>query len=262
MGQSIHLYTIDLDDLFSIIGSADRDALRDIGVQPGEEFHAASDDAEMEEEEDYLEDSEEEEDDEEDEEDEAESLDDWDYEAEEEISAKEVLTKMIVAGVPPDLAENEVEAILNYMANRAINTENAQPIDVDDVIDAADADPDSEWADSIRALLLEGIDEEEMAHFIEWLLASGASHDLILRMQMLCYGRLPESEEPAFIENEESALARSGYLTQNEIAQISDDLADVAEEALDDFGYLPKVLAAVLHYCNIQSKDLFAVVAE
>lgn len=262
MGQSIHFYTIDLDDLFSIIGSADRDALREIGVQPGEEFHASSDEAEMEEEDDFIEDDEEDEDEEDDEEDEAESLDDWDYEAEEEISAKEVLTKMIVAGVPPDLAENEVEAILNYMANRAISTENAQPLDVDDVIDAADADSDSEFADSIRAFLLDGIDEEELAHFIEWLIASAVSQDLITRMQMLCYGRLPESEDSAFIENEESTLARSGYLTQNEIAQISDDLADIADEALDDFGYLPKVLAAVLHYCNIQSKDLFAIVAE
>jgi hypothetical protein len=255
MSATIHFHTADVERLLSIVGSADRDLLRAIGVRPGEEFRAS-----LEEEEDLYEDKDSEDEDDLGEDEEVEE--EWDFEEEATHSAKEVLTKMVMAGVPPDLADNEAAAIQGFMASHALDNHIAHDVDTDEAIDAAGAQKDPELSDAIRKALLEGVDGEEMSRFTEWLQDSEASPELIARAQMLCFGRVADSEEPSSIEPDINYPVRSGYLRQEEIAHVSDELSELAEAAAEEMGSLPRVLAALFHYANVKSQGLFVTIEE
>jgi hypothetical protein len=247
MAASISFHTADLQRLFEIIGSADRDLLLKIGVKPGDDLLADVDVA-----------------DEEFEEEEEETEEDmgWDADEEEVISAREIITKMIMSEIPADLAENEAYAIQDYMANYVAQSEHAESIEPDEVVDYAESDLDEDALDEIREILLKGASLDAMGELVEWMQANGASSELITRLQMLQAGRIPYSDEATFTDTEAAYGARFGYLTNDEIAMVADEITELAPAAAEDMGYLPYALAALFHYSNASACDLVVTIEE
>jgi len=207
-----HFHTTDLRDFFHIIGSADRDLLKQIGVTFGEEFRALTDEEELgyEQEED-LDDG------------------DWDVEEVEADAGREIVTKMIMSGLPQDLAEEEAYAVQDFLAAYVLRSDLTQAVDADDMTDDFDVDECSEVVESLRQMILQGVDLNLFGDFVNWLEDRGASHDLVLRVQMLQFGRLPESDEPTFSDLEEDVFApRFAFLYSEEAAGILDELDELA----------------------------------
>ncbi|MFP4378936.1 MAG: hypothetical protein ACLFUS_00410 [Candidatus Sumerlaeia bacterium] len=247
MSAIVHFYTADLRDLFQVIGSADRELLSQIGVHMGLEFRALADDDD---EENYFES------------DEADTEDlNWDYDEIEADTAKEIITKMIMVGLPGDLSEDEAYAVQDFMAAYCQGEDRVQPLDADDIIESCELE-DEDMAEAIRRCLNRGVGLDEFEDFLEWIVENDVSQELRTRVQMLCLGRLPESEDPTFPDPEEAYEARFGYLYSNEAAAVCDELDEIAEEASDEIGALPLIMAQLLYYCNTQSIDLLVTIEE
>jgi hypothetical protein len=242
----IQFHTADLRDLFQVIGSADRDLLTKIGVHIGEEFRRHSDEEEEHEEVFDHED--------------AEDLD-WNYEEVEADSAKEIITKLIMVGLPADLSEDEAFAVQDFMATYSAGEDRVQSIDPEDVIESCMIE-DETAREAVRKALTKGVAVSEFEDFVEWLTENDASHDLLARVQMLSLGRLPESEDPTFTDPEEAYGARFGYLYSGEAAAVCDELDELAARASEDLGNLPLVLNQLFYYCNTQSLDLMVIIEE
>jgi len=236
--------------LFAIIGSADRDLLREIGVTLGAEFQPPSGEEEEEEEELCGEE-------------ETEEAPEWDADAEEADSAQETIVKMILSGVSQDLSEDEAYAIQDYFASYAAKSDRVHSIDPDDLADLFEVDPESERADEMRRMLLEGMDLASLASFLDWLQQNDASHELAHRLQMLYLGRLPEADEPTFTDLEEEAYAaRFGYVLAEEAGRIADELSEFAARAPEELRAAAALLAALMHYCNGEVMDLLVTIED
>ena len=249
MSPRIRFYTCKVENILHIVGSADRDLLRDIGVDLGVEFIA-------------LEGEEEEEDKAVPDEEEAQGAD-WDAETAERNAGQEAIAKMVMSGMPADLSEDEAYAIQEYLASYSLRTDQLNIMDVDDLIACLDQDHSEETADCMRRMILEGIGLDEMIALFDWLEANDASHDVYSRLQMLAFGRLPEADEPTFTDLEEDAYtARFGYLTSEETAHILDETNDLAKPASAELGPLPLCIVALLDFCNAHATDLAVTIDE
>jgi hypothetical protein len=243
----VHFYTSDLRALFHIIGSADRDLLQEVGITFGNEFCPAPEEEEfLEEEEEETEDS------------------DWDIEEVEADAGREIVAKMIMSGLPQDLAEDEAYAVQDFMASYVIRGGQVHTIDPDDVLDETALQHESaQTAETCRRMLVAGAGVEELGKFVDHLQAAGASHELVARVQMLYLGRLPESDEPTFTDLEEDAYtARFGYLYSEEAASVADEVDELLPAPDSAVRPLAVVLSALFSYCNSQSADLLVTVEE
>ncbi|HUT22826.1 MAG TPA: hypothetical protein VM492_00645 [Sumerlaeia bacterium] len=249
MSSFAHFHTTDTRSLFAIIGSADRDLLREIGVTLGAEFQPSSEEEEGEEDFGVEEETEE--------------APEWDADAEEADSAQETIVKMILSGMSQDLSEDEAYAIQDYFASYAARSGRVHSIDPDDLADLFEADPESEQADEMRRILLEGMDLASLASFLDWLQENGASHELVYRLQMLYLGRLPEADEPTFTDLEEEAYAaRFGYVLAGEAGRIADELSEFAARAPEEMRAMAALLATLMHYCNAEAMDLLVTIED
>ena len=246
MSAILRFYTAHLEMLFQVIGSGDRDLLRQIGVPLGDEFRPPTDD----EEDAFFGDEQTEE-------------PDWTLEDEEETVAREIVEKMVMDGMPADLAEDEAYAVQDYMAGYALHSDAAHLIDLDDMPELRDDDDYVALRPEMRRDLVEGIELEQVTDFLEWLKSSDASHELVTRVEMLACGRLPEALEPTFADLEEDLYhARFGYWTSSEAADLEDELDEIAREHHDELGELPVVLSALSTYCNAHNLDLVCIIDE
>lgn len=246
MTAILRFYTGDLESLFQIIGSGDRDLLLEIGVQLGTEFRPPTDD----EEEEFFGDEETEE-------------PDWTLEDEEANVAREVIVKMVMDGMPADLSEDEAYAVQDYMAGYALRSGIAHLIDLDDMPELAEEEDLAPLRPDIRRDLVEGVDLDRMLDFLEFLKNEDASTALVSRVEMLACGRLPEALEPTFADLEEDLYgARFGYWTAADAATVADELAEIAENHREELGSMPVVMAALADYCNSHQLDLIAILDE
>lgn len=247
MSATFQFHLAHLDSLFSIIGSADRDLLLDIGVTLGAEFRAPSDDEENE----YYGDEQ------------TEEMSEWDVTEEEADTARETIIKMVMSGLSPDLAEDEAYAVQDYFASYTQKCDDALILEPDDLHELLEEERDSEVADEVQDLMIEHVTDETMFKIIEWLQEMDASHDLITRLRLLTLGRLPEADEPTFTDLEDEAYtARFGYLFVHEMAKISEEINHLAPLAAKDIGVIGYLLAALFAYCVSHSRDLVVTIDE
>jgi hypothetical protein len=233
--------------LFEVIGCADRDLLLDIGVTLGTEFRAPADDEERDE-------FEEEETDEEPE---------WDHREEEADAAQAIVTKMIMSGLPSDLADDEAYAVQDYFAATLAQDPEAHLFDSEELSGQLGDDFGEPVATQALGLLTSGVRESQMLELCEWVSEQGASPDLLLRLHMLAFGRLPEADEPTFNDSDEGAYAaRFGYLTGQEVALVADEMSELTEEAEGEIRALACLLAALMHYCASHARDLVVTLEE
>jgi hypothetical protein len=260
MTAVLRCFTTDIQHFFGVIGSADRDLLREAGITFGKEFHADIDDEDDDLYEDEDEDGDEDED--EDEDSEEDEDDDWDPDEEEINAGREAIVKMIMAGIPSDLAEDEAYAIQDFLAAYAEDSENVTAMDADDVIAFCGDEIDESTSEDIQQYLLEGFPVDSLVEFSDWLENSPASPELKLRIQMLAFGRLPESDEPTFDDPEDAYSARFSYLSLVEMLAINDELQNIAPECTDELGNVPLAVAKVVAFCIDRSTDFVATFEE
>ena len=247
MSAMLHFHVAHVDSLFSIVGSADRDLLLEIGVTLGTEFRAPSD----EEEDEYYADEE------------AEEPFEWDSGEDEADSAREILVKMIMTEIPPDLSENEAYAIQDYFAAYAQRSDQVHALEPDDLQGEISENWDAEVAAHVRDVLLSGVEEDDVIAFLEWLRDRETSPELLARIETLVFGRLPDADEPTFTDLEDEAYAaRFGYLLATEAERVEEEMAQLAPESAPDHGALGYLLAALLHYCASHARDLVVTLDE
>lgn len=251
VSASSHFYTMDMQSLFQTIGSADRGLLLEMGLNPGDEYRAPTD----EEEDEYYAEPEEKE------------PGDWDPADVEQDTSREIISKLIMSGMPSDLSEDETYAVQDFLASHALRAELAQPIQTEDLIEAVDIDDwDDQVADpedELRVLVDKGAARESLSEFVGWLREQEASNELISRVQIMYLGRLPDSEDPAFSDLMEEAFeARFGYIYAEEAAQIVDEMQELAPKAIKEHGPLGLFLLCLLHYSNTEAADLLISIEE
>ncbi len=246
MSASIRFHAADLSHLFHVIGSADRDLLREIGEEQGSEFLAATED----EDDTYLLDEEANE-------------STWDDDEDEVVAGREAVVNLIMGGMPSDVSEDEAVAIQEFLASETAKSQLAHPLEPDDVLGEMGGKPSPAVSNQIRTMVLMGVDRDVLTDLIEWLEENGASSDLVLRLQLLCFGRLPEAEDPTFPDIEDAAYeARFGYLWENEIAPIRKEMSKLAPRAAKEAGPIAHIVAAALGYCRAHSQDLVTTTDE
>ncbi len=245
MSAILQFHVTHLDSLFRVIGSADQDLLLEIGVTLGSEFRTPDEDEEDE----FFGD------------DKTEEPPEWDYDEEEADSAKEVVVKMVMNGISPDLAEDEAYALQDYFAAHAKRDNHVHLLEPDDIRKDLEKEFGEEVADEVQELLFAGVREEQMTGFADWAAARGASHDLVVHLQMLYLGRLPEVDEPTFHDIEDDAYsARFGYLHGSEAAQMTDELRELAPKAAEEHGAIGYLMAALMRYCSSHNRDLIVTI--
>lgn len=247
MSPTLHFYVTHLDSFFQIIGSADQDLLREMGVTLGSEFRTPHEDEEDE----FFGDEK------------TEEPPDWDYSEEEADSAQEIIVKLIMSGIGPDLAEDEAYAIQDYLAVHARRDHHMHLVEPDDL----SKDVQAQWGPDVEAavheLLAAGIHQDGMTEFMDWMRAAGASHDLVVHLQMLTLGRLPEADEPTFKDlKDEAYSARFGFLYAGETARMVEEMNKLAPQAAAEHGAVGYLVAALLHYCASHLRDLVVTVEE
>lgn len=241
MSATIQFHAASTDELFEVIGCADRDLLLDIGVTLGTEFRAPTDDEET----DHLR------------EEESDEETEWDHREEEADAAQAIITKMIMSGLPSDLADDEAYAVQDYFAATLAQDPEAYLFDTDDVSEQLEEDFGEPVATLALGLLTNGVKESQMLELCEWGTERNVSQDLLMRLHMLILGRLPEADEPTFSDTDEGAYAaRFGYLTAQEVALVADEMSELAEEAEGEVRALACLLATLMHHCASQARDL------
>ena len=247
MSATLHFHVAHVDSLFAIIGSADRDLLLEVGVTLGTEFRTPSD----EEEDEFYGDEE------------TEEPFEWDSGEEEADSAREILVKMIMTEIPPDLSEDEAYAIQNYFASYAQRSDQVHAIEPDDLHGEISENWGPEVAAHVRDVLLSGVEEDDVIALLEWLRGREAPPELLARIETLVFGRLPDADEPTFTDLEDEAYAaRFSYLLANEAGRVADEMAERAPETAADHGALGYLLAALFQYCASHSRDLVVTIDE
>lgn len=239
-----HFHTTSIEDFFHIIGSADRDALRAIGVNLGKEYRPITDD----------------EDDELYEEETTEEPEEWNVEGEEQQAAIEVLTQMIMTGIPSDLAEDQAYAIQDFFASYALHNDDVHLLDYEDIQQHVAGRKDD---DDFNTLMAEGLHGEDFANLIEWLAAREAPDHLRNTLQMIALGRIPETDEPTFTDLEDEAyLPRFSYLTQIETKNLAKELEPFAKQAAKDLGPSIRLLQAVIRHAAQAKHDLVVTIED
>lgn len=247
MSGKTRFYTVCLSDIFQVIGSADRDLLQEFGLDVGMEF-TALDQESLDQEEAFSED---------------ETEVGWEENSPELDAEQEVVKKLIMSGIPGDLAEEEAYAVQDFLAQYALKSGAARDIEPDELIETEEGDEKVlEYNDTVRTSLTKGVAAEETIAAIQWLDGQNVSTDLLTRVQMLFFGRIPEMDEPTFSDLDIDAYsARFGFLSGAEMAGVADDLYDTLEGG-DLPGPLLKVLESLFDYCNRESLDLITVIED
>jgi hypothetical protein len=245
----VHFHTTDLQSLFQVIGSADRELLQDIGIMLGSEYRSADEEEEVEDS--YGEDEEEKD-------------QDWDLDEAEADAGREIVTKMVMVGLPHDMSEDEAYAVQDFMAAYSLRSDEVAPIEPDEALDGVL--PESiaeEIEDDCRRMIARGASIEEFGDLYDWLVQHAASTELTTRIQMLYLGRLPEADDPTFTDLEdETYSARFGYLFGDEAASIADELDELLENTEDEPIPLAYALSCLFNHCNVQSTDLLVTIEE
>jgi hypothetical protein len=245
MSPLLHLNAGSLEVLFHMIGSADHGLLRELGVEPGGGFLTATED-----EEDPFYEA-------------ADAEEPFWGDDEEADSAREVIVNIIMGGMPADLSETEAYAIQDFMASYATRSEGVHAIEGEDVLDAVTGKLPPEVANEMQAIVIKGIDLDAVLDFVDWLQSKKATNDLVFHLQMLCFGRLPESEEPTFPDIEDSPCeARFGYLCGKEMGQIAGELAKWASKSPKDMKAVAYAMSGAFKYCVDHSQDLVVTIEE
>ena len=248
MSANLHFHEADTETLFHIIGSADRDVLLDAGVTLGSEFLAPDDEEPAEE---FFADKEDEE------------PGDWDYEEDKANAARETLVKMVMSGLPTDLAEDEAFVVQDYFAAFARRSDQVHAVEAEDLCEEIAEQHGDETAAAVRQYLTAGLPKDALADCVAYLQESGASPELAVRLQMLLLGRLPEADEPTFTDLEEGEYsARFGYLHSAEAAQVADEMSELAEGAVEELAPVCHLMAALLHSCASHGRDLLVTIDE
>ncbi|HPS00659.1 MAG TPA: hypothetical protein PLA90_03880 [Candidatus Sumerlaeota bacterium] len=247
MNATIQFHAASTEELFEVIGCADRDLLLDIGVTLGTEFRAPSDDEERDEFE----------------EEESDEASEWDHREEEADAAQEIITKMIMSGLPPDLSDDEAYAVQDYFAATLARDSEAHLFDPEALSEQLEDDFGEPVATHALGLLTSGVKESQMLELCEWVAEQDVSRELLVRLHMLIFGRLPESDEPTFNDTDEGAYAaRFGYLTGQEVALVADEMSELTEEAEGEIRSLACLLATLMHYCASHARDLVVTLEE
>ncbi|HBF35185.1 TPA: hypothetical protein DDW35_11555 [Candidatus Sumerlaeota bacterium] len=249
MNVLVHFHTANLQSLFQVIGSADRELLQDIGVTFGSEYRSADEEEEVE---DSFG------------EDEDEKGPDWELDEAEADAGREIVTKMVMVGLPHDMSEDEAYAVQDFMAAYALRSDEVAPFEAEEVLDGTlPEEIAEELEDDCRRLLTRGASIDEFGDLFEWLVEREASTELTTRIQMLYLGRLPESDESTFTDlEEETYSARFGYLFGEEAATIVDELDELLENTEDEPMPLAYALSCLFNYCNVQNTDLLVTIEE
>ncbi len=246
MSATIQFHAASTEELFEVIGCADRDRLLDIGVTLGTEFRVPAD----EEGEEFSED-------------ESDEASEWDHREEEADAAQEIITKMIMSGLPSDLADDEAYAVQDYFAATLAQNAEAYLFDSEELSALLEEDFGEPVATHALGYLTSGIKESQLLELCEWVAEQEASRDLQTRLHMLLFGRLPEADEPTFNDSDEGAYAaRFGYLTCHEVALVADEMSEWAEAAEGEIRALACLLATLMHYCASHARDLIVTVEE
>jgi hypothetical protein len=246
MSATIQFHAASTEELFEVIGCADRDRLLDIGVTLGTEFRVPAD----EEGEEFGEE-------------ESDEAAEWDHREEEADAAQEIITKMIMSGLPSDLADDEAYAVQDYFAATLAQNAEAYLFDTEELSGLLEEDFGEPVATHALGFLTSGIKESQLLELCEWVAEQEVSRDLLMRLHMLLFGRLPEADEPTFNDSDEGAYAaRFGYLTGHEVALVADEMSELTEQAEGEIRALACLLATLMHYCASHARDLIVTVEE
>ena len=249
MNVLVHFHTTDLQSLFQVIGSADRELLQDIGVTFGSEYRSADEEEEVEDS--YGEDDEE-------------KGPDWELDEAEADAGREIVTKMVMVGLPHDMSEDEAYAVHQFMSAYSLRSDEVLPIEPEEALDGVlPEEIAEEIEDDCRRMIVRGASLDEFGDLLEWLEERGASTELTTRVQMLFLGRLPEADEPTFTDLEdETYSAHFGYLFGAEAAAIVDELDELLQNSEEEPMPLAYALSCLFNYCNVQSADLLVTIEE
>ncbi|HNY27777.1 MAG TPA: hypothetical protein PKH31_10385, partial [Candidatus Sumerlaeota bacterium] len=173
------------------------------------------------------------------------------------------ITKMIMSGLPPDLSDDEAYAVQDYFAATLARDSEAHLFDPEALSEQLEDDFGEPVATHALGLLTSGVKESQMLELCEWVAEQDVSRELLVRLHMLIFGRLPESDEPTFNDTDEGAYAaRFGYLTGQEVALVADEMSELTEEAEGEIRSLACLLATLMHYCASHARDLVVTLEE
>ncbi len=247
MSPAMHFHLTSTDLFFHVIGSADRDLLQEVGINLGREFRPPTED----EEDAFFGDEE------------TEEPPEWNFEEVETDSARDIITNMIMTELPLDLADEEAYAVHDFFAQMVRRSAQVHTIEPDDLADELTENFGDDIAEEVRELIVERMEEEDYYEIVDALREAGASNELCTRVQMICFGRLPDADEPTFSDLEEEAYApRFSYLAASEMATVSDEMTKLAAEIGPENGTIPYFLAGLFAHAAAEGRDLIVTIDE
>jgi len=243
----MHFHLTNTDLFFHVIGSADRDLLQEVGINLGREFRPPTEDEENA----FFGDEE------------TDEPPEWTFEDVETDSARDIITNMIMTELPLDLADEEAYAVQDFFAQMVRRSAMVHTIEPDDLAEERSDYFQDGVAEEVRELIVEGMEEEDFFEIVDALREAGVSNDLFTRVQMICFGRLPDGDEPTFSDLEEEAYSpRFSYLTAIEMAAIADEMSKIATEIAAEHGTIPYFLAGLFAHAAAEKRDLVVTIDE
>ncbi|MFW5870443.1 MAG: hypothetical protein ACOCVL_02135 [Candidatus Sumerlaeota bacterium] len=247
MSPAMHFHLTSVDTYFHCIGSADRDLLQEVGINLGREFRPPTEDEEGT----FFGDEE------------TEEPAEWTFEDVESDSARDIITQMIMTDLPLDLADEEAYAVQDFFASMVRRSAQVHTIEPDDLRADLEEYFDSDVADEVRELIILGMEEEDFFEVVDAVREAGGSNDLCVRIQMICFGRLPEADEPTFSDLEEEAYTpRFAYLTAREMAAVADEMTQLAPGLAEEHGPIVFFLAGIFTHGAAEGRDLVVTIDE